>query len=52
MRSRARRPAPAKRGHAYADPAYDLSEDWIAASAAIEAAQRRHDDPAGSGAYS
>jgi len=31
-------------GPGYADPAYDLAEDWIAAKAAVDAAQIRHDD--------
>ncbi|HEY4135811.1 MAG TPA: flavodoxin family protein [Alphaproteobacteria bacterium] len=39
-------PRTRKAGPGYADPDYDLSEDWIAAKAAIEAAQRRHDDAA------
>jgi multimeric flavodoxin WrbA len=34
-----------KAGPAFADPDYDLSVDWIAARAAIAAAQRRHDAP-------
>lgn len=32
-------------GPGYADPTYELAADWIAARAAVEAAQRRHDDP-------
>ena len=36
-----------KAGSGFADPDYDLAEDWIAARAAIQAAQARHDDPAG-----
>jgi multimeric flavodoxin WrbA len=36
-----------KAGPGYADPDYDLSIDWIAARAEIDAAQRRHDDPNG-----
>lgn len=36
-----------KAGPGYADPDYDLSVDWIAAKAAIDAAQQRHDDPSG-----
>ena len=41
------RKAPRKRkaGAGFADPDYDLSCDWLAAREAIEAAQRRHDDP-------
>jgi multimeric flavodoxin WrbA len=34
-------------GPGYADPTYDLAEDWIAAKAAADAAQVRHDDPDG-----
>jgi multimeric flavodoxin WrbA len=34
-------------GPGYADPGYELAEDWIAAKAAVEAAQARHDDKAG-----
>ena len=34
-------------GPGYADPTYDLALDWIAAKAAVEAAQARHDDPGG-----
>jgi multimeric flavodoxin WrbA len=34
-----------KAGPGFADPDYDLSVDWLAARAAIEAAQARHDDP-------
>jgi hypothetical protein len=34
-------------GPGFADPGYDLAQDWIAARAAIQAAQARHDDPAG-----
>src|SRR3954471_22817973 len=40
-------PRTRKAGPGFADPAYDLAEDWVAARAAIEAAQIRHDDPAG-----
>jgi multimeric flavodoxin WrbA len=40
-------PRTRKAGPGYADPDYDLSEEWIAAKAAIEDAQRRHEDPAG-----
>jgi multimeric flavodoxin WrbA len=40
-------PITRKAGPGYADPDYDLSVDWIAAKDAIEAAQKRHDDPAG-----
>jgi multimeric flavodoxin WrbA len=41
-------PLTRKAGPGFADPDYDLSVDWLAARAAIEEAQRRHDDPAGS----
>ncbi|HEY5410795.1 MAG TPA: flavodoxin family protein [Caulobacteraceae bacterium] len=34
-------------GPGYADPTYELATDWIAAMAAIDAAQGRHDDPDG-----
>lgn len=40
-------PRTIKAGPGFADPGYGLAEDWIAASAAIKAAQIRHDDPAG-----
>jgi multimeric flavodoxin WrbA len=40
-------PRTRKAGPGYADPDYDLSVDWLAAKAAIEAAQARHDDPNG-----
>ncbi|HET9484001.1 MAG TPA: NAD(P)H-dependent oxidoreductase [Xanthomonadales bacterium] len=33
-------------GERHADPAYELSVEWLAARDAIEAAQRRHDDAA------
>jgi multimeric flavodoxin WrbA len=36
-----------KAGSGFADPNYDLSIDWLEARAAIAAAQKRHDDPAG-----
>ena len=35
-------------GPGYADPAYDLAVDWLAAKAAVDAAQAGHDDPDGS----
>jgi len=35
-----------KAGAGFADPDYDLSVDWLAARAAIAAAQKAHDDPA------
>ena len=40
-------PRTRKAGPGYADPDYDLALDWIGAREAIEAAQARHDDPAG-----
>jgi hypothetical protein len=39
-------PRTRKAGPEFADPDYDLSVDWIAARAAIQQAQQRHDDPA------
>jgi multimeric flavodoxin WrbA len=38
-------PRTRKAGPGYSDPDYDLGIDWIKAKEAIEAAQRRHDDP-------
>jgi multimeric flavodoxin WrbA len=40
-------PQTRKAGPGYADPGYDLSVDWLAASDAIAAAQARHDDAKG-----
>jgi len=40
-------PQTRKAGPGFADPDYDLAVDWIAAKAAIDAAQARHDDPTG-----
>ncbi|KQW82268.1 flavodoxin family protein [Brevundimonas sp. Root1279] len=40
-------PVTRKAGAGYADPAYDLSIDWINAHEALKAAQARHEDPAG-----
>ncbi|HZP79753.1 MAG TPA: flavodoxin family protein [Pseudolabrys sp.] len=37
-------PVTRKAGAGFADPDYDLSVDWLAARAAIETAQRRHDE--------
>lgn len=37
-------PRTQKAGPGFADPEYDLGVDWIAAKAAIESAQRRHED--------
>ena len=34
-------------GPGFADPAYEIAVDWLAARDAIAAAQRGHDDPAG-----
>src|SRR5438067_2502940 len=39
-------PRTRKAGAGYADPDYDLALDWIAASEAVEAAARQHDDAA------
>jgi multimeric flavodoxin WrbA len=39
-------PKTAKAGPDFADPDYDLAEDWLAARGAIKAAQGRHDDKA------
>jgi multimeric flavodoxin WrbA len=36
-----------KAGPEFADPDYDLSVDWIAAKAAVDAAQKRHDSRRG-----
>jgi multimeric flavodoxin WrbA len=38
-------PRTRKAGAGYADPEYDLAEDWIAARAAIDRARAEHDDP-------
>jgi len=40
-------PGTLKAGPGYADPDYELATDWLAAKAAVEAAEKRHDDPAG-----
>jgi 23S rRNA A2030 N6-methylase RlmJ len=37
-------PATQKAGPEFADPAYDLSVDWLATRNAIRDAQKRHDD--------
>jgi multimeric flavodoxin WrbA len=37
-------PLTRKAGPGFADPDYDIAVDWLAARAAIEEAQRRHDD--------
>lgn len=37
-------PLTRKAGPEFADPNYDLSEDWLRARGAIEAARQRHDD--------
>ncbi|MGD9915372.1 MAG: flavodoxin family protein [Rhizobiaceae bacterium] len=38
-------PITRKAGPEFADPDYDLSVDWLAARAAIQAAQKRYEDP-------
>lgn len=38
-------PRTRKAGPGFADPDYDLAIDWLNAREAIQAAQRRHDDP-------
>lgn len=38
-------PRTRKAGASFADPHYDLAVDWLETRAAMEAAQRRHDDP-------
>src|SRR5215213_8402090 len=38
-------PRTRKAGPGFADPDYDLAEDWIAAHEAVGQAQREHDDP-------
>jgi multimeric flavodoxin WrbA len=38
-------PLTRKAGRGFADPDYDIAVDWLNARAAIEDAQRRHDDP-------
>lgn len=40
-------PVTRKAGEGFADPAYDLAVDWIAAHEAIKAAQTRHEDARG-----
>ncbi|PDT11262.1 MULTISPECIES: flavodoxin family protein [unclassified Rhizobium] len=40
-------PKTRKAGPGFADPDYDLAEDWLAARDAIRDAQKRHDDPNG-----
>ncbi|MBP6879308.1 MAG: flavodoxin family protein [Phenylobacterium sp.] len=40
-------PRTLKAGAGYADPDYDLAEDWVHAKAAVEDAQLRHDDENG-----
>ncbi len=40
-------PRTRKAGPGFADPDYELAEDWLAARAAIEAARQRHDDAGG-----
>jgi len=38
-------PRTTKAGDGYADPNYELAEEWLAASHAVQAAERRHQDP-------
>ena len=40
-------PITRKAGPEFADPDYDMSVDWLAARAAVQAAQKRYEDPAG-----
>ena len=40
-------PVTQKAGSEYADPEYELSVDWLAAKAAIQAASENHKDPTG-----
>src|SRR5579872_1689757 len=40
-------PRTRKAGPGFADPEYEISTDWLSARAAIEEAQRMHDDPSG-----
>ncbi len=40
-------PRTVKAGPGYADPDYDLSVDWVAAKAAVDAAELRYRDPGG-----
>src|SRR5262245_63548601 len=40
-------PRTRKAGPGFADPDYDLATDWIAARAAVQAAERRHVDKEG-----
>ena len=42
-----RRRSPARPAPALPTPDYDIAIDWVNAHDAIEAAKRRHDDPAG-----
>ena len=44
-RDKRKAPRTRKAGPEFADPGYDLSIEWIAARAAISAAQARHDNP-------
>ncbi|HEX2527987.1 MAG TPA: flavodoxin family protein [Geminicoccus sp.] len=39
-------PRTSKAGPTFADPDYDLANDWLAARSAIDVAQRQHEDPA------
>jgi multimeric flavodoxin WrbA len=40
-------PRTLRAGPEFADPDYELAVDWLAARAAVQAAQQRHDDPGG-----
>ena len=40
-------PRTRKAGSGYADASYELSEDWLAAAAAVRSAQQRYEDPRG-----
>src|SRR5919106_1059600 len=39
-------PRTRKAGPGFADPDYDLPLDWLAASEAVQVAERKHQDPA------
>jgi multimeric flavodoxin WrbA len=38
-------PVTRRAGEGFADPSYELSVDWLAVRAAVQEAQRQHDDP-------
>ncbi|MEQ8177954.1 MAG: flavodoxin family protein [Amphiplicatus sp.] len=44
-------PLTRKAGQGYADPSFELSQDWLAARATVDAAQTRHDDKNGPDRY-